>query len=307
MLKLEKVTKIFSGQKAVDQISFEVKRGEVVGFLGPNGAGKTTTMRMIATLIEPDEGEIIFNEKNIKADGLAVRSRLGYMPENNPLYEDLLTYEYLDLMAGLKGLKDEKKDKEIKEVVAGTGIAQVYYQPIAELSKGYKQRVGLAQAIMGRPDLLILDEPTEGLDPNQRVEIRNLIKKLGRARTVIVSTHVLSEVTATCNRVIIINQGRLAADSPVEELLNNSQGRKLVTLEVASQVDVKKLEKLAGVEKVQKQMNEHGKIIYQLSVAGNADPRPEIFELAKKDGWQINDLHQETVSLEEVFRELTRE
>ncbi len=307
MLKLEKVTKKFFNKKAVDQISFQIKKGEVVGFLGPNGAGKTTTMRMIATLIEPDEGQILFNNKDIRSDSLSVRQRLGYMPENNPLYEDLLTGEYLDFVASLKKLKGSEKDGAIKEVVKETGIAEVFYQPIGELSKGFKQRVGLAQAIMGSPDLLILDEPTEGLDPNQRIEIRNLIKKLGETRTIIISTHVLQEVTATCNRVIIINHGQIVADDTVEDLLNKSQSKKVINVEAEGKVDLGKLEKLPGVEKIVKKEKNKDKTMLQLSVLSGTDPRSAIFDLAKNDGWQISDLHQENVSLEDVFRELTQE
>src|SRR3990167_7224961 len=196
MLEFKNVNKSFGERLVIDNLSLSLRRGEVVGLLGPNGAGKTTTMRLATTLLEPDSGAIFFNNHNIQTNALAFRGRLGYMPENNPLYDEMLTGEYLTYVAELKGLTNPRARKAIDQAVQKAAIGEVFYRPIMELSKGFRQRVGLAQAILGEPELLILDEPTEGLDPNQRVEIRKLIQALGVERTVIISTHVLQEVTA---------------------------------------------------------------------------------------------------------------
>jgi len=292
---------------AVDSVSFQVEAGEVVGFLGPNGAGKTTTMRMIATLLDPDSGEITLDDKNIRDNSLFIRQKLGFMPENNPLYDDMLTSEYLNYVADLKGLKGNDRLRAIDEVVKETGIAEVFYKPISELSKGYKQRVGLAQAIMHKPDILILDEPTEGLDPNQRVGIRNLIKGLGADRTIILSTHVLQEVTATCSRVIIINQGKIVADGTTDELIRKAQGKRLITLGAEGLTDTARLAAIEGIEKVAEKERRDTKATFELSVVGDTDPRLKIFDLANNENWKIWELHQESVSLEDVFRELTIE
>lgn len=307
MLKLSQVTKEYSGERAVDSVSFEVTTGEVVGFLGPNGAGKTTTMRMIATLIDPDEGEITLDGKNIRDDSLSIRQKLGFMPENNPLYDDMLTYEYLNYVADLKKLKGNERLKSIDEAVKETGIAEVFFKPISELSKGYKQRVGLAQAIMHKPDILILDEPTEGLDPNQRIGIRNLIKGLGEKRTVILSTHVLQEVTATCSRVIIINNGKIVADGTTDELVRKAQGKGIITLGAEGLTDTARLAAIEGIEKVIERERAGAKLTVELTVVGEFDPRLAIFDLATQEGWKIWEMHQQSVSLEDVFRELTVE
>ena len=198
LLALDQVTKRFNGIPAVDAVSFSVDRGQVVGFLGPNGAGKSTTMRMITQYHEPDQGRITFDGKPLAEAGCEAKRRVGYLPENNPLYGDMLVAEYLQFVARLRDLEGRERRRATDHAVASTGIDQVFYRPIGELSKGYKQRVGLAAAILPQPDLLVLDEPTEGLDPNQRVEIRRLINALGKDRTVLLSTHILSEVQYTC-------------------------------------------------------------------------------------------------------------
>src|SRR5213593_4219660 len=218
-LSLDQVSKRFDGVTAVDHVSFAVDRGQVVGFLGPNGAGKSTTMRMITQYYEPDAGTISFDGVPLADSGRAAKRRIGYLAENNPLYEDMLVHDYLAFIADLRELAGPPRGQAMDAAVAATGIESVYYRPIAELSKGFRQRVGLAQAILHRPDLLVLDEPTEGLDPNQRVEIRRLIGALGKDRTVILSTHVLSEVQQTCSRLLIISRGKIVADGPVEQLI----------------------------------------------------------------------------------------
>ncbi len=305
MLEINNISKEFFGKKVVNDVSFRVSSGEVVGFLGPNGAGKTTTMRMIATLLEAESGTITFNDKNIRDNPMYIRERLGYMPENNPLYEGMLVSEYLEYVADLKGLRKIDKTQAIKRAVGEVEIEDVYHKPIIELSKGYKQRVGLAQAIMHKPDLLILDEPTEGLDPNQRVSIRNLIKNLGKNHTVIISTHVLQEVTATCSRIIIINDGKIVADGKTEDLIAGAQGKRTIHLE-AEGVSVDALMTLKGVENV-KEKTTGQKTFFDISVAGDLDIRADIFDTVKGCGGRIWELRQERGSLEDVFRELTKE
>ena len=212
LLTLEHVTKRYDGVVAVDDVSFQVDRGQVVGFLGPNGAGKSTTMRMITQYHEPDAGAIRFDGVPLAEAGREAKRRVGYLAENNPLYVDMLVQEYLDLVARLRELPPAERKGATDEAVGSTGIETVFYRPIGELSKGFRQRVGLAAAILHRPELLVLDEPTEGLDPNQRVEIRRLIGDLGRDRTVILSTHILPEAEHVCSRLLIINRGKIAAD-----------------------------------------------------------------------------------------------
>src|SRR5213594_1711651 len=211
-LSVSDVSKQFGGVTAVDHVSFAIDRGQVVGFLGPNGAGKSTTMRLITQYYEPDTGTIALDGVPLADAGREAKRRIGYLAENNPLYDDMLVCDYLAFVADLRGLAGPTRGDAIDAAVTSTGIESVYYRPISELSKGFRQRVGLAQAILHRPDLLVLDEPTEGLDPNQRVEIRRLIGALGRDRTVILSTHVLSEVQQSCSRLLIISRGKIVAD-----------------------------------------------------------------------------------------------
>lgn len=306
LLSLTNVTKRFEGVTAVEGASFSVDRGEVVGFLGPNGAGKSTTMRLITQFYEPDEGEIRFEGVPLADAGREAKRRIGYLPENNPLYEEMLVAEYLEFVARLRELGDEALRSGLDEAVSRTGIADVYYRPIGELSKGYRQRVGLAQAILHRPDLLVLDEPTEGLDPNQRVEIRRLISELGRERTVVLSTHVLSEVQHTCSRLLVIHRGRLAADGPVESLAADAQGTVQVAVEAEGAGVVEALKGLAGVLGVEDpQPRPGGRIAVTLTAQGGRDLRPDVFALARERGWTLYELHQEKRSLEALFRQLT--
>src|SRR2546427_528745 len=233
LLSLNGVSKRFAGVTAVDQVSFAVDRGQVVGFLGPNGAGKTTTMRLITQFYEPDEGAITLDGTPLAVAAREAKRRIGYLAENNPLYEEMLVADYLAFIADLRELAGASRARSFDEAVAATGIDGVFYRPIGELSKGYRQRVGLAQAILHRPDLLVLDEPTEGLDPNQRVEIRQLIGTLGRDRTVLLSTHVLSEVQQSCSRLLIISRGKIVADVPVDRLIERGSGAVEIAVEAA--------------------------------------------------------------------------
>src|SRR5689334_22902145 len=304
-LSLEGVSKRFDGVTAVDQVSFSVDRGQVVGFLGPNGAGKSTTMRMITQYYEPDQGEILFDGAPLSAAGREAKRRIGYLPENNPLYGDMLVSEYLNFVASLRDLEGAQKRSALDDAVSATGIEGVFYRPIGELSKGYKQRTGLAQAILHRPDLLVLDEPTEGLDPNQRIEIRHLISHLGRDRTVMLSTHVLPEVAATCSRLLIIHRGRIAADGPVEQLIAQAEGQVQIAVEVQGTGAAEGLRALPGVRRVQDEESRDGRTRLTLSADSSRDLRPEIFRLAAQKGWVLYELHQEAGSVEDLFRQLT--
>ena len=303
-LALERVSKRFGSVPAVDDVSFAVDRGQVVGFLGPNGAGKSTTMRMITQFLEPDSGSIRMEGTPLAEAGRDAKRRIGYLAENNPLYGEMLVSEYLEFVGRLRELGAERRSAT-EEAVAATGIEPVYHRPIGELSKGFRQRVGLAAAILHRPDLLVLDEPTEGLDPNQRVEIRRLISHLGRERTVLLSTHILPEVQFTCSRLLIINRGRIVADGPVDDLLARAKGGARIAVEAAGTGVAERLGALEGVQAVEPREAENGRVRLTLVTVGAEDLRPRIFELAKTDGWTLFELHQEAGNLEDLFRQLT--
>ncbi len=299
------VSKAFNGITAVNDVSFSIDRGEVVGFLGPNGAGKSTTMRMITQFYEPDQGEIQLDGRPLEEAGREAKRHIGYLPENNPLYGDMLVADYLEFVARLRDLHGPQARSAIDGAVARTGIASVYYRPIGELSKGFRQRVGLAQAILHSPDLLILDEPTEGLDPNQRVEIRRLIGELGRERTVILSTHVLPEVQHTCSRLLVIHRGEIAADGSVESLTAKAKGAMQIVVEADGQGIEETIQGMAGIRHLERARAGHGRTAVTVTTDGSQDLRPLIFEAAKTRGWTLYELHQETRSLEELFRQLT--
>ena len=306
LLSLERVCKRFDGVTAVDSVSFAVDPGQVVGFLGPNGAGKSTTMRMITQFYEPDSGEIRLDGVPLADAAREAKRRIGYLAENNPLYEEMLVADYLAFIADLRELGGASRARSLDEAVTATGIDGVFYRPIGELSKGYRQRVGLAQAILHRPDLLVLDEPTEGLDPNQRVEIRQLIGTLGRDRTVLLSTHVLSEVQQSCSRLLIISRGKIVADGPVDRLIERASGAVEIAVEAAGDGIAQALHGLPGARNVAvSRTGGDGRVALTLTADRTADLRPEIFALAKARGWTLYELHQETGSLEELFRQLT--
>jgi ABC-2 type transport system ATP-binding protein len=307
-LSVEAVSKRFAGVTAVDQVSFAVDRGQVVGFLGPNGAGKSTTMRMITQYYEPDAGDIKLDGVSLADAAREAKRRIGYLPENNPLYGDMLVSDYLAFIADLRDLSAGGRRGALDEAVSATGIETVYYRPIGELSKGFRQRVGLAQAILHRPDLLILDEPTEGLDPNQRVEIRRMIGALGKDRTVILSTHVLPEVQHTCSRLLIISRGKIVADGPVERLIRQAEGAVEIAVEAAGTGVAEALGRLPGVRQVTPAgPATDGRVAVTLTADGSTDLRPEIFGLAKARGWTLYELHQAAASLEDLFHQLTSE
>ncbi len=309
MITLENVSKSFGPTVAVDGASFTVDRGEVVGFLGPNGAGKSTTMRLITNYLEPDSGAVLIDGADVRRDPVAARRRIGYLPENNPLYQDMLVAEYLRYVGDLRGVGTDGPGSALDDAVQATGIAEVFFRPIAELSKGYKQRLGLAAAILHRPDFLILDEPTEGLDPNQRQEIRRLIREVGREHTVILSTHVLPEVEETCRRIIVIHEGKIVADGSTEELMAEARGlgtKRTIVVEIRGEGVAKELLKLPNVDEVTDESESDGRTRLTLAVGSGPDPRPEIFRLAKAKDWVLWELHEETASLQDLFSQLTR-
>lgn len=304
MITIEGVTKRFGDLVAVDDLSFDVRRGEVVGFLGPNGAGKSTTMRILAGALQPDEGVVRFDGVSIGDDLTAAKRRVGYLPETNPLYPEMLVCEYLEFTCDLRDVRGPARTRALTRVVEQTGIEAVFTRPIAQLSKGYRQRTGLAAAIIHEPEVLILDEPTEGLDPNQRVGIRRLVSEIGKERTVILSTHVLAEVEATCSRLVIIHRGRMAADGSAAELLSvRRTGPRYMVEAVGSGIETH-LGALPGVTAVEAEEVE-GRIRVRLAATGTEDLRPRIFDAAKKNGWTLWELHRERESLEHLFRELT--
>ncbi|MEW6610550.1 MAG: ATP-binding cassette domain-containing protein [Patescibacteria group bacterium] len=309
MLTLENVSKSFGRVKAVESLSFSISQGEVVGFLGPNGAGKTTTMRIIAGVLEPDAGVVSFDGKDAIEDPMALKERLGFLPENNPLPEDLLVIQALSYFAALHGVKRRAQRQAVERAIELTSLGEVWRRPVGELSKGYRQRVGLAQAIVGDPDLLIFDEPTEGLDPNQRHEIRELIKRLGRERTVLLSTHVLTEVAMTCSRVIVIRAGRIVADGTVDELERRASGEKRTVVEGEGRGMREALEGLKGVTRVEtgEGSAQHTFQRFHVVTPRDVDVRSLVFQLAVTHGWTLVELYEEEKSLEEVFRELTIE
>ena len=306
MISVEGVTKRYGPIVAVDRATFEVDRGEVVGFLGPNGAGKTTTMRMLTGTLQPDEGEIRFDGTPIGDDLTAAKSRVGYLPEANPLYDDMLVCEFLEYVARLRGLDDVRARSGIGRAVEETGLEDVFFRPISEISKGYRQRTGMAGAILHEPEILVLDEPTEGLDPNQRVEIRKLVNALGTERTVILSTHVMQEVEATCDRLLIIANGAITADGTVAQLMKAGRGLTRYTVEAEGHGVADTLQELSGVADHTSESVD-GRLRVHLEAAGDQELRPEIFRLAIEHGWVLWELTRERASLEQLFHELTME
>lgn len=302
---IENLTKKYGEQKAVNNISFEIKTGEVVGFLGPNGAGKSTTMKMITCFMSPSSGDVRLDNLSILDQPEEVKKKIGYLPENNPLYTDMPIVEYLRFAAEIQGVPKDKIPGRIAEMISTCGLDLEKHKKINELSKGYRQRVGLAQAMIHDPEVLILDEPTTGLDPNQIIEIRNLIKKLGKEKTVILSSHILSEVEATCDRILIINRGRIVADGSSETLRQQSQGQELLTVNIeASNDEVNAaLLGLASVEKVTPIDGKEG--FFTVQSKPEAVSRKAVFDLCVEKKWYLLELSGIETQLEDVFRDLT--
>jgi len=311
-ITVRNLTKYYGPEKAVDDISFDVNTGEILGFLGPNGAGKTTTMKIITCYMPPTSGTVQVDGFSIEERSLDVRRKIGYLPEMNPLYLDMSVLEYLEYSARLHRLPAGELIGRMNEMVEVCGLGDVRQKDIGELSKGYRQRVGLAQAMIHDPEVLILDEPTSGLDPNQIVEIRNLIRQLGRAKTVILSTHILSEVQATCDRIIIIHHGSIVADGTPNQLQRNFEGSETVSLELKAPVAnamtdlLPTLQSLANVKSVEFGGTTGECHRFTVNAAKGSDVREEIFRCSVRKEWTILELARRTTSLEEVFHALTK-
>ncbi|MFQ5799077.1 MAG: ATP-binding cassette domain-containing protein [Bacteroidota bacterium] len=307
------LSKYFGDVKALDGISFTIPSGQILGFLGPNGAGKTTTMRIITSYLTPTEGTVEIEGLNIRDHETEVRRMIGYLPEQNPLYYDMNVLDYLAYAASLQGLPKRELAARIKNMVGLCGLAEVKHMDIGQLSKGYRQRVGLAQAMIHDPKILILDEPTSGLDPNQIAEIRTLIKTLGKEKTLVLSTHILPEVQATCDRVLIINRGKLVADGSPTELQASFQGKERLHIEVKSTDGVsldeltQALGALPNVEVVTPAPKRGGDLGVIVETNKGFDVREEVYRACVEKGWILMELHREQTSLEEIFRQLTTE
>ncbi|MFB6097937.1 MAG: ATP-binding cassette domain-containing protein [Salinibacter sp.] len=297
------LTKVYGDQKAVDNVSFEMSTGEVLGFLGPNGAGKTTTMRILTCYLDPTDGTAELDGHDIHEHPEEVRRQIGYLPEDTPLYTDMPVIDYLRLSAELQSVPEAEVDARIQEMMDVCGLGPERHKRIGELSKGFQQRVGLAQALLHDPPVLILDEPTTGLDPNQIVEIRELIKEIGKEKTVMLSSHILKEVEMTCDRILIIDQGRIVADGSTEELRQQFMGgtRLRVKVDAPGDADVNgAFEALDGVASVQRTNG-----TYELSTSSDTEPAANVFRLCADRGWVLTELTPLESSLEDVFRELT--
>ena len=297
---VQNLTKIYGTQRAVDHVSFQAKAGEVLGFLGPNGAGKTTTMKIITSFIPPDEGTATVCGFDVSKDPMEVRRRIGYLPEHNPLYKDMYVREYLGFIAGLHQLK--KARQRVDEMIEMTGLAREQHKLIGALSKGYRQRVGLAQAMLHDPEVLILDEPTSGLDPNQLADIRKLIRQLGQEKTVIFSTHIMQEVKAICDRVLIINRGKIVANDSIEDLQRRIAAESVVTVEFQKAPPQKALSAISQL----KELRELGGNRFQLISGPDADLRPALFDFAVEHHIKLLELRKEVYEIDEVFQKLTQ-
>lgn len=297
-VKLNQITKRYGTQKAVDQVSFEIEKGEIVGLLGPNGAGKSTIMKILTCFIPPSSGEASIHGYDVQEHAIEVRKRVGYLPETNPLYYEMYVREYLDFVAGIHRINNKKK--RIAEIIDQVGLGIESHKKIGMLSKGYKQRVGLAQALIHDPEVLILDEPTSGLDPNQLLEIRNLIRETGKEKTVILSTHIMQEVEAVCDRAIILNKGRVVADDKTSQLTRQA-GITLV-VEFDKSISRSQLTKIPQVEQVKPLEGN----VWLLESRADKDIRQELLRWAVQNNFTIQSMHQEAKSMEETFRTLTK-
>ena len=294
-IKVENITKSYGEQKALDTLSFSIEKGEIVGFLGPNGAGKSTMMKILTTFLPATEGSAFVNGYNVKTEAMEVKKNLGYLAENNPLYLDMYVREYLHFNAEIYKISKS----EVEKVISKTGLDIEAHKKIGQLSKGYRQRVGLAAALLHDPDVLILDEPTTGLDPNQLIEIRNLIKNVGKEKTVLLSTHIMQEVEAICDRVIIINKGEIVLDRKLKALKSDQQ--QIIEVEFDYRVEEIALEQLPKIEKIENSLG----FVYQLYFSTDQDMRGKVFDFAHDNGLKILQLHQKNTTLEKLFTELT--
>ncbi|MDN3724360.1 gliding motility-associated ABC transporter ATP-binding subunit GldA [Aequorivita sp. SDUM287046] len=294
-IQVENITKIYGHQKALDNISFKIEKGEIVGFLGPNGAGKSTMMKILTTFLPASDGVAFVNGFEVNKDDIDVKKSVGYLPEHNPLYLDMYVREYLFFNAGIYNIPKT----EVENVIEKTGLLPEANKKIGQLSKGYRQRVGLANALLHNPEVLILDEPTTGLDPNQLIEIRQLIKNVGKEKTVLLSTHIMQEVEAICDRVIIVNKGEIVLDKKLSELKNNKQ--QIIEVEFDYRVEEVALQKIPKLEKIENSIG----FVYQLYFETEHDMRGKVFDFAHDNGLKILQLHQKNTTLEKLFSELT--
>jgi len=311
MIHIENLSKYYKDFCAVDQINFDIKKGEILGLLGPNGAGKTTTLRMLTGYFMPTSGTIRVKDYQLDENLLEIKKLMGYLPESAPLYHNMLVYDYLDYVAGLRGLDKNKKISRIRQLVDLCGLDEIMHRSISELSKGLNQRVGLAHAMMDNPEILILDEPTSGLDPNQIAEIREIIRQIGEEKTVILSTHILSEVEATCGRVVIIDKGKIVANDRMENLKQSADQTHFIHLDIlkANFQEVRDrlsgIEGVAGIEKINEKPN--GPLSVQIACKSAFDLRETVYQKIKQTDWVLIEFHQKTKTLETIFRELTEE
>lgn len=294
-IEVQNISKIYGDQKALDQVSFSAKKGQVVGFLGPNGAGKSTMMKILTSYLPPSEGTAFVNGFEIQNEPIPVKKSIGYLPEHNPLYLDMYVREYLRFNAGIYKVSKDR----IEKVVEQTGLLPEANKKIGQLSKGYRQRVGLAAALLHDPEILILDEPTTGLDPNQLIEIRQLIKEIGKEKTVLLSTHIMQEVEAVCDRVIIINKGKIVLDETLEDLKKNQQ--QIIEVEFDFRIERIALERLPHIERIENPVD----FLYHLYFDTSQDMRGKVFDFAHDNGLKILQLHQKSMTLEKLFTELT--
>lgn len=299
-VEVQHLTKVYGEQKAVNNISFEAHPGQVLGFLGPNGAGKTTTMKVLTCYIPQSSGKAFVCGHDVEESPMEVRKQIGYLPEHNPLYLDMYVREYLRFIAGLHKISNARQ--RIDEMIELTGLEREQRKPIGALSKGYRQRVGLAQALLHDPQVLILDEPTAGLDPNQLADIRALIKKLGEQKTVIFSTHIMQEVKAICDRVVIINQGNLVADDTIGHLQSATTGESVITVEFQSKVPRQALKQLKGAKEIRHQSGHR----YQILADANTDLRAAVFDFAVAQNVKLLEMRKEVFEMDEVFQRLTK-
>ena len=311
MIHVENLTKYYDDVCAVDQISLDIQKGEILGLLGPNGAGKTTTLRMLTGYFMPTSGDIRVKSFSVHTDPLAIKQLIGYLPESAPLYRNMLVYDYLDHVARIRGLQGDAKLRRLHEIADMCGLREIMHQTIETLSKGLKQRVGLAHAMMSDPEILVLDEPTSGLDPNQIVEIREIIRRIGEEKTVILSTHILSEAEATCNRIVIINKGRIIADGGTQDLKASTDKETLIhmgLLQAEAQAVQSRLQSLPGIRSVTPESKEEqGMLRVKVLCEPGLDVRGELYAAVKATDWVLIEFHQEAKTLETIFRELTRE